>query len=187
MLRLRNTILSPRTPAALVCALTIGACGDDKSGDTDDATATASTTASATATSSASSEGTSSSASASTSSDASTSGGTSTSSDASTSSDTSTSTTGPATGPGTFPGETGLDAFCRRFVECGGTYYDDAQACIDASLDYWGSCPSRRDALDAFGSCMADLSCDEWSPDVYNPNSTPCAEEWGDLGASDPC
>jgi hypothetical protein len=96
-------------------------------------------------------------------------------------------TTGPTSGPGVLPGESGLDAFCRRYVECGGTYYGDARVCIDESLNYWGECPSRRDALDAFGACMSEIECDDWSPDAYNPNSTPCAEQWGDLGASKPC
>ena len=93
----------------------------------------------------------------------------------------------PTDGPGVLPGETGLDAFCRRYVECGGAYYADAQACIDESLGYWGECPSRRAALDAFGACMSEIECADWNPDAYNPGSTPCAEQWGDLGASDPC
>lgn len=93
----------------------------------------------------------------------------------------------PTDGPGLLPGETGLDAFCRRYVECGGTYYDGAQACIDESLGYWGECASRRAALDAFGECMSFLECSDWDPDAYNPNSTPCAQEWSDLGASEPC
>lgn len=96
------------------------------------------------------------------------------------------STSGPASGPGTFPDETGLEAFCRRFVECGGTTYD-AQSCVDTSYEYWGSCPSRAAALDTFGSCMAELSCDDWSPDTYDPNSTVCAQQWADLSNSAPC
>lgn len=94
---------------------------------------------------------------------------------------------GPTTGPGVLPGETGLDSFCRRYVECGGTYYEDEQACIDASLDYWGSCPTRQAALDAFGGCMSEIECRDWSPDAYNPSSTPCAGQWDDLGNSEPC
>lgn len=96
------------------------------------------------------------------------------------------STTGPASGQGTFPDETGLEAFCRRYVECGGTAYD-AQSCVDASFEYWGSCPSRVAALNVYGSCMAELSCDDWSPDTYDPNSTVCAQQWADLGNSAPC
>jgi hypothetical protein len=97
--------------------------------------------------------------------------------------------TGPAPtdGPGVLPGETGLDAFCRRYVECGGTFYADAQACIDESLGYWGECASRRAALDDFGACMSELSCRSWSPDAYNPASTPCADQWDALGASAAC
>lgn len=103
--------------------------------------------------------------------------------------ETSDDTTAPAPtdGPGLLPGETGLDAFCRRYVECGGTYYDGAQACIDESLGYWGECKSRRDALDAFGECMSNLDCSEWNPDAYNPGSTPCSQQWSDLGASEAC
>ncbi len=93
----------------------------------------------------------------------------------------------PTSGPGVLPGEDGLDAFCRRYVECGGTYYADQQACIDESEGYWGTCPSRKAALDAFGACMSEIECGDWSPDAYNPNSTPCAGEWGDLNASEPC
>jgi hypothetical protein len=93
----------------------------------------------------------------------------------------------PTDGPGVLPGESGLDAFCRRYVECGGTYYADAQACIDESEGYWGTCPSRKAALDAFGACMSEIECGDWSPDAYNPNSTPCAQQWSDLNASEPC
>jgi hypothetical protein len=100
--------------------------------------------------------------------------------------DTST-TTGPTSGPGVLPGETGLEAFCRRYFECGGSYYADQQACIDESYGYWGDCPSRAAALDAFGACMSVIECTDWTPDAYNPASTPCAAEWEDLGASDPC
>lgn len=98
-----------------------------------------------------------------------------------------TTAAGPTDGPGVLPGETGLDAFCRRYVECGGTFYADQQACIDASLDYWGACPSRRTALDAFGACMSEMACADWSPDAYNPGSTPCAQQWQDLGQSRAC
>ena len=98
-----------------------------------------------------------------------------------------TTAVGPTDGPGVLPGETGLDAFCRRYVECGGTFYADKQACIDASLDYWGSCASRRMALDAFGACMSEMACTDWSPDAYNPGSTPCAQQWQDLGNSMAC
>lgn len=93
----------------------------------------------------------------------------------------------PTDGPGVLPGEGGLDAFCRRFKECGGQYYPDAQACIDESHAYWGDCPTRQAALDAFGACMSELDCADWSPDAYNPNSTPCAEQWQQLGASRAC
>lgn len=90
-------------------------------------------------------------------------------------------------GPGVFPGESGLEAFCRRYVECGGTYYADQQECIDESYSYWGECPSRKTALDVFGACMADIACGDWNPDAYNPGSTPCAQQWQDLGQSEAC
>jgi hypothetical protein len=93
----------------------------------------------------------------------------------------------PTSGPGVLPGEGGLEAFCRRYVECGGTYYADEQACIDASYDYWGDCATRAAALDEFGACMADIECTDWSPDAYNPASTPCAEQWQGVGSSEPC
>lgn len=93
----------------------------------------------------------------------------------------------PTDGPGVLPGETGLDAFCRRYVECGGSFYADAQDCIDQSLAYWGECASRRAALDDFGACMSEVACRDYSPDAFNPASTPCAQQWDQLGASEPC
>ena len=107
--------------------------------------------------------------------------------------DATTGTSGTTADDSTTAGDTtgvepsGLEAFCDHYVDCGGTYYEDQQACIDASLNYWGSCPSRRAALDAFGECMLGIPCDEWSPDTYNPASTDCAEEWKALGQSEPC
>ncbi|MDC0674357.1 hypothetical protein [Nannocystis radixulma] len=102
---------------------------------------------------------------------------------------TSTATTEPAPtdGPGVLPGEDGMDAFCRRYKECGGTYYGDQQECLQATYDYWGDCPSRKAALDGFGECMSELDCSEWNPDAYNPGSTPCAQQWGEVESSDPC
>lgn len=100
-----------------------------------------------------------------------------------------TGTTAPAPtdGPGVLPGETGIDSFCRRYVECGGTYYADSQACLDETFNYWGECPDRRAALDAFGACMSELDCSEWNPDAYNPGSTPCAEQWANLNNTPAC
>ncbi|MFP4600566.1 MAG: hypothetical protein ACLFVJ_20090 [Persicimonas sp.] len=71
---------------------------------------------------------------------------------------------------------TGLEGFCDHYVDCGGTYYEDADACIDASIDHWGEC--RRAELDAFGDCMMQVDCDDWNPDTYNPANTECSEEW---------
>jgi len=93
----------------------------------------------------------------------------------------------PTSGPGVLPGETGLDAFCRRYVECGGTYYADQDECIDASVGYWGECAEVTEALDAFGACMSEIACDEYNPDTYNPASTPCSEQWGEVGDAGPC
>lgn len=93
----------------------------------------------------------------------------------------------PTSGPGVLPGESGQEAMCRRAIECGSTYYPDADACIDAGSNYWGTCASRQTALDNFGACMSDIPCDEYNPDAYNPASTPCADLWGDLQQSDAC
>ena len=85
------------------------------------------------------------------------------------------------------PQLSGLERYCEAYKECGGRYYATADDCVEASVNYWGSCPSRRDALDAFGDCMTGVSCDDYNPDTYNPSSTECAQEWSDLGESDPC
>ena len=83
--------------------------------------------------------------------------------------------------------KSGLERVCDRYIECGGSYYATAQDCIDASISYWGACPSRRAALDAFGDCMAAVSCDDYTPDTYDPASTACAGEWTDLQNAEPC
>lgn len=100
---------------------------------------------------------------------------------------TSTSEPPPTDGPGVLPGEDGMQAFCRRYKECGGTYYGDQQECLDATYDYWGDCASRKAALDEFGACMSELDCSEWNPDAYNPGSTPCAEQWSGVQSAEPC
>jgi hypothetical protein len=80
----------------------------------------------------------------------------------------------------------GLNGFCDHYKDCGGTWYTTAQDCIDASLDYWGDC--RRPQLDAFGDCMCTVSCADWGdPDVYNPNDTPCADEWSAVESAPGC
>ena len=84
------------------------------------------------------------------------------------------------------PGEVGLLGFCEHYKECGGAYYRSVQACIDASVNYWGSC--RRPQLDAFGTCMLEVSCDDWgNPDSYNPAGGPCAAEWAAIGQAPAC
>lgn len=93
----------------------------------------------------------------------------------------------PTTGPGVLPGESGLDSFCRRYFECGGTYYGDQQECMDASTNYWGECAEVTEALDAFGGCMSELACDEYDPDTYNPANTPCSDQWGEVQDAGPC
>ncbi len=93
----------------------------------------------------------------------------------------------PTTGPGVLPGETGLDSMCRRALECGSTYYADAQDCIDQGVGYWGECTDVMTALDDFGACMSEMACEDYNPDAYNPNSTPCADLWGELQNAGPC
>jgi hypothetical protein len=92
---------------------------------------------------------------------------------------------GPTTGPGVLGDETGLEAMCRRFFECGGTWYDDEEDCIQSSYDYWGECTAAKDALDALGACVAEVECSEYDPDSYHPDSVGCDEEWDDLNAAD--
>ncbi len=93
----------------------------------------------------------------------------------------------PTSGPGVLPGESGIEAFCRRYVECGGTYYADQQDCLDATVGYWGECAEVAAALDDFGACMSDIACEDYNPDAYNPANTVCAEQWGDVGSAGPC
>lgn len=93
----------------------------------------------------------------------------------------------PTSGPGVLPGEGGLEAFCRRFFECGGSYYSDEQDCIDASVNYWGECAEVTEALDGFGACMSEIECGDYNPDSYNPASTPCSEQWSDVQSAGPC
>ncbi|MDP2310490.1 MAG: hypothetical protein Q8P18_31015 [Pseudomonadota bacterium] len=91
----------------------------------------------------------------------------------------------PTTGPGVLGDETGLEAMCRRFFECGGGYYENEEECMQASYDYWGECRAAEDALNALGECVANVDCDDYNPDSYNPSSVGCDDEWEDLGASD--
>lgn len=83
-------------------------------------------------------------------------------------------------GTGTPAKASGLEGFCEHYFECGGHSYDDVKACVDDSENYWGAC--RRPELDAFGTCMMDVKCTNWSPDAYNPASGPCADEWTAIG-----
>jgi hypothetical protein len=79
---------------------------------------------------------------------------------------------------------TGLEGFCERYFECGGSYYSDVQSCMDASLGFWGDCTEARAALDAFGDCMITIPCEDYDPDAYNPANTDCAEQWQDVQQS---
>ena len=181
--------LAPLASLAAACLCTLLACAADDGGDTGTSTSTAAGNTDAPATTGSTgpvgaSTGETSTGDTSSTETASSDGSTG---DAPTTAGESSTGPAPTDGPGVLPGETGLDAFCRRYVECGGTYYQDAQACIDQSLGYWGECASRRAALDDFGACMSALACSEWSPDAYNPASTPCARQWQDLGASEAC
>ena len=81
----------------------------------------------------------------------------------------------------------GLERYCARYKECGGVFHDTAEDCVQASLDYWGECLTRRDALDAFGDCMEHVPCEDYDPDSYDPATTVCADEWSALVESDPC
>ncbi len=194
---IRRSSSAPLASLAAVCLCTLLACAADDGGDTGTSSSTSSaaqdTDAAATTTgsgdaSTGDSPTTANATNATTATTGAETGEASTTMNGSTGGSTDASTgPAPTDGPGVLPGETGLEAFCRRYVECGGTFYEDAQACMDASLDYWGACETRRTALDGFGACMSELACTDWSPDAYNPASTPCAREWGEVGASEPC
>ena len=82
-------------------------------------------------------------------------------------------------------GATGLEGYCERYKECGGTYYATAAECVEASLSYWGDCPEMQAALDAFGDCMMAVPCEDYNPDSYNPASTECADAWSDVYDAD--
>ncbi len=185
------------------CIVSLAACGSDDVGDDGTTGSTGATSMSSSASESATS-GSSSTADAtsgptSDASESATSDDTTSTSDDTTSTSDDTTSTSDATGTTTddpttsTSGDTtgvvksGLEAFCSHYVDCGGTYYEDEADCVDASLSYWGECPSRREALDVFGECMAEIPCDEWNPDAYNPNNTVCAEQWQALGDSEPC
>lgn len=185
---------APLASLAAACLCTLLACAADDGGDTGASTSTAAQDTDPAATTGSTGPVGGSTGEASTSAapttDAPTSTGASTDASAGESTDPSageSTAAAPTDGPGVLPGETGLDAFCRRYVECGGTFYADAQDCIDQSLAYWGECASRRAALDDFGACMSEVACSDYSPDAFNPASTPCAQQWDQLGASEPC
>jgi hypothetical protein len=78
----------------------------------------------------------------------------------------------------------GLLGFCEHYIECGGTTYSSAQACVTDAISFWGSC--RRPQLDAFGTCMVGVSCASWNPSAYDPHDTPCGALWDEV-AQTPC
>jgi hypothetical protein len=92
------------------------------------------------------------------------------------------------TGGGTRSSATGLAGFCQHYFDCGGSSYASVQDCIDQSYGYWGSCPTRKAALDAYGDCMDAVSCADWGdPSAYLPSAGPCAQKWANLENSQPC
>lgn len=70
---------------------------------------------------------------------------------------------------------------------CGASYYDTAQDCYDAGVDYWGTCSETLAALDAFSECMEAVPCEDYDPDSYNPANTPCSELWSALRSAGRC
>lgn len=74
---------------------------------------------------------------------------------------------------------TGLQGFCEHYFECGGTSYASVQACVTDAVNYWNAC--RRPELDAFGTCMMQVSCQDWNPAAYDPYATPCGTLWGTM------
>lgn len=79
-------------------------------------------------------------------------------------------------GGGPPPTATGLQGFCQHYFECGGTSYASVQACVTDAVNYWNAC--RRPELDAFGTCMMHVSCQDWNPAAYDPYGTPCGTLW---------
>jgi hypothetical protein len=69
------------------------------------------------------------------------------------------------------PGESGLEAQCRRYFECGGDNYSDIEQCVADALAWWGDCAEVRAALDDFGWCMASVDCSEYDPEAYLPQA----------------
>lgn len=82
-------------------------------------------------------------------------------------------------GGGPPPTATGLQGFCQHYFECGGTSYASVQACVTDAVNYWNAC--RRPELDAFGTCMMQVSCQDWNPAAYDPYATPCGTLWGTM------
>ena len=82
------------------------------------------------------------------------------------------------------PTRSPTEALCDRVVgECKNTYYKDAADCVKQSLDYWGTCPARITALDAYSECIGKLPCSTIGGS-YNPSSTPCASLYKALAST---
>jgi hypothetical protein len=78
---------------------------------------------------------------------------------------------------------TGLEGGCAHAFECGSTYYDSVQDCVDAAIAYWGE--NCQDELDTFNDCVMTIDCEGWNPDAWNPALSDCADEWSALNESD--
>ncbi len=170
---------------AFSAALGLLACTTSDSDDTGSSTTTSSTTGSSTSTSSSTTE-------TGTDDPSPTTTGASSSSSSESGDDSSTAaTTGgvdDTTGDTSEPApDMGFEAYCRHYIECGGTYWADEQICLDESYGYWGTCPSRLALLEALATCVEALTCEEFSPNSTPPSNTPCGDYYDELVASDVC
>ena len=95
------------------------------------------------------------------------------------SSDTASPVDGVATGPGA-----DLFAWCERWIECGGTWYETPRDCVDATYAYWGQCDAVTAALDEFAVCMLEVPCSEFDADTFDPAESSCSGVWEGVVAS---
>jgi hypothetical protein len=79
---------------------------------------------------------------------------------------------------------TKLFTWCERWIECGGTWYETPQDCVDATYAYWGECEAVVSALDDFAECMVDVPCSAFDADTFDPAESPCAGLWPAVVAS---
>ncbi len=85
------------------------------------------------------------------------------------------------------PGDPTMSNCIHSKDVCGATYYDTAQDCYDAGVEYWGTCTETLAALDAFSECMEAVPCEDYDPDSYNPANTPCSDLWSALRSVGRC